>query len=133
MDDFQRRSRRSAVSRSICLFAVVLSLPAGHIVAEDAGPELKKFQGDWEVVELVENGKVIAADRIREILPSGGRIQVIENAIIFRSPKDRQQHAKVFAIAPTTYPQRYQHWRLGWQKESGHLSIRSGQAGCVYR
>jgi uncharacterized protein (TIGR03067 family) len=73
---------------------------------EDDDPELQKFQGHWEVTDLVEDGKVIAKEKIRELLPSGGRAQIIENAIIFRSPTSGKQGAKVFRIEPAKYPKR---------------------------
>lgn len=104
MDRLLNQSRSTAALRSICAVTTALVLTAGSVQSQDSNPELKKFQGDWEVVELVENGKVIAQEMIRDMLPSGGRIRVIENAIIFRSPKDQKQHARVFAIEATKYP-----------------------------
>ncbi|MDG2126715.1 MAG: TIGR03067 domain-containing protein [Fuerstiella sp.] len=73
---------------------------------QDKDPELRKFQGYWDVTDLVEDGKMIAKENIREILPSGGRVQIIENAIIFRTPADGRQSAKVFRIEPAKYPKR---------------------------
>lgn len=104
MDDFRPLTTCRSVLRMTCVAAISFGLMTVSPAAPQAGPELKKFQGDWEVVQLVENGNAVAAERIREILPSGGRVRVIESAIIFRSPKDKQQHAKMFKIEPTTYP-----------------------------
>ncbi|HIK93897.1 MAG TPA: TIGR03067 domain-containing protein [Planctomycetes bacterium] len=88
----------------LCLVAALSIGPLSFGADED--PELKKFQGHWEVTDLIENGKVIAKEKIRELLPSGGRAEIIGNAIIFRSPQDGKQHSKVFRIEPTKYPKR---------------------------
>ncbi len=72
--------------------------------AADKDPELQPFQGRWEVKELVENGHVIPHDAIREWLPSGGHIEIADNALMYVSPQDGKKHAKVFAIDATQYP-----------------------------
>ncbi|TWT57401.1 hypothetical protein KOR42_07620 [Thalassoglobus neptunius] len=91
--------------RSVWAFAIVLlcshSLQA---VDPNVSPELKNFSGDWEVVELVEDGKVIPQEAIRSWLPSGGKVEIAENAIIFTSPSDGKKHVKVFSIDATKYP-----------------------------
>nr|AUN35850.1 hypothetical protein [uncultured bacterium] len=76
----------------------------GSATAADVDPELKQFQGRWEVVELVEDGKVIPREAIREWLPSGGQFEISENAILFTSPDDGKKHAKVFSLDATQYP-----------------------------
>jgi uncharacterized protein (TIGR03067 family) len=81
-----------------CVFLAVHSLSANN------DPELAQFQGDWNVVQLVENGQVIPKEAIKEWLPSGGRAQIAENAIIFKSPHDGQKHVKLFTLDPTQYP-----------------------------
>lgn len=88
----------------LCLAAALITCAPCR--SDDEDPELRKFQGHWEVTDLVEDGKVIAKQKIRELLPSGGRAQIIENAIIFRSPTDGKQGAKVFRIEPAKYPKR---------------------------
>lgn len=105
MDENRQIISISLTTRTVGSFALGCGLLlAASAVADDADVELKKFQGTWDVIELVENGKVLSAEKIRELLPSGGRAQVIENAIIFRSPRDGQQHAKTFSIDPAEYP-----------------------------
>jgi uncharacterized protein (TIGR03067 family) len=74
------------------------------VFAEERAPELKRFQGHWQVVELVENGKVIPKQAIREWLPSGGRAEIVDNAIIFKSPHDEKKSVKVFSVDATKYP-----------------------------
>ena len=70
----------------------------------DQDPETKQFQGRWEVIELAEDGKVIPKEAIREWLPSGGRFEIVENAIIFTSPNDGKKYVKVFSLDSTQYP-----------------------------
>ena len=74
------------------------------LVAAEKNPELQQFQGRWEVVELVENGNVIPPEAIREWLPSGGRIEIVDNAMMYTSPQDGKKHAKIFAIDATQFP-----------------------------
>jgi uncharacterized protein (TIGR03067 family) len=70
-------------------------------VASAAEP-VAELQGRWEVVELVEDGKVVPREAIREWLPSGGRCEISENAVIFAANGDRQ--VKLFSVDATQYP-----------------------------
>lgn len=72
--------------------------------AADQNAELKPFQGRWEVVELSEDGHVIPKEAIREWLPSGGKLEIAESAIITVSPQDGKRQAKVFSIDATQFP-----------------------------
>lgn len=81
---------------------VVTLFPCSAIAAADAG--YQELQGAWQVVELVDNGRAIAADAISGWLPSGGRMELVDNTIVFTSPKDGKRHARVFSIDATTYP-----------------------------
>jgi uncharacterized protein (TIGR03067 family) len=78
--------------------------PVTILYATDTNSELAPFQGNWEVTELVEDGKVIPKEAIRKWLPSGGRARIAENAILFTSSHDGKQHAKVFSIDATRFP-----------------------------
>ena len=84
--------------------AALLSLITFPALAQEPNPELRRFQGHWEVTELVENGNVIPRAAIREWLPSGGRAEIVDNAIIFTSPHDDKKYVKVFSIDATQYP-----------------------------
>jgi uncharacterized protein (TIGR03067 family) len=66
--------------------------------------DLRRMRGDWEVVELVEDGKVIPRQAIPDWLPSGGRIQIEDNAIVIHSITDQKRHVRVFSIDATKYP-----------------------------
>lgn len=83
---------------------LLTALLCSHSLAADKDPETKQFQGHWEVIELAEDGKVIPQEAIREWLPSGGRFEIAENAIIFTSPDDGKKHVKVFSLDSTQYP-----------------------------
>lgn len=66
--------------------------------------ELKLFQGAWMVVKLIENGRVIPAEKIPELLPSGGRIEVVDKSILFMDARTGQRHARSFSVNAATYP-----------------------------
>jgi uncharacterized protein (TIGR03067 family) len=67
-------------------------------------PTYQELQGPWQVVELVDNGRVIAPEAIPGWLPSGGRMEFVDNTITFTAPSDGKRHARVIAIDATTYP-----------------------------
>lgn len=85
-----------------CLFAGILCVLQSVSVAADA--EVKQFQGNWQVVELVEDGKTIPQEAIKEWLPSGGKFEIVDNAVMFTGPDDGKKHVKVFSIDGTQYP-----------------------------
>ncbi len=89
--------------KGLCLVAAVAQLIcAGNVMGR--APELDPLQGKWQVVELVIDGNVIPPEQIRYKLPSGGKIDVIDNAFIFKSPSDGQQHARTFQVDATRFP-----------------------------
>jgi uncharacterized protein (TIGR03067 family) len=92
------------LKRVLSYCAVCLVLLATLHAAADKKPELQPFQGRWEVTELVENGHVIPHDAIRDWLPSGGRIEIVDTALMFNSTDDGKKHAKIFAIDATQFP-----------------------------
>ena len=66
--------------------------------------DLKRLSGQWEVTELVEDGKVIPRQAIPDWLPSGGRLMIEDNAIMIHSSADNKKHIRVFSIDATRYP-----------------------------
>ena len=66
--------------------------------------DLKRLSGQWEVTELVEDGKVIPRQAIPDWLPSGGRLVIEDNAIMIHSSADNKKHIRVFSIDATRYP-----------------------------
>lgn len=84
--------------------ALWLAVFCGHAAAVAQDAELQQFKGNWDVTQLVENGKVIPPEAIRNALPSGGKLEVIDNAIVFRSADNQQLRARTFTIDATKYP-----------------------------
>ena len=82
---------------------VVSSAWAASGLADDKA-ELKLFEGSWTVVKLIENGEVIPAERIPEVLPSGGRLEIVDNSMLFIDPHSGQRHARMISVDPTRYP-----------------------------
>ena len=90
--------------RFACLLCLTATLATATVAAADQETDLQKFQGRWEVVELVEDGQVVPKQAIEEWLPSGGKFEIAENAIIFVSPHDGKKHVKLFSLDVTQYP-----------------------------
>ncbi len=90
--------------RYTCLLWLTSTLIGGSFAAADQDSDLKQFQGKWEVTELVEDGKVVPKEAIQEWLPSGGKFEIVENAIIFVSPHDGKKQVKLFSLDATQYP-----------------------------
>jgi uncharacterized protein (TIGR03067 family) len=120
--------RRSAATLALSILLAAILL-AATLSATEPNSQLALFQGNWEVVELVEDGKVIPKEAIREWLPSGGRVQIAENAIIFISPDDSKKHAKLFSIDVTRFPKgieitsKDQHVSLGIYRFDGNRLV----------
>ena len=87
-DSFNSPRRRAKTNTILCLVAALCI--GTSVPGEAADPELKKFQGNWEVTDLIENGKVIAKERLRELLPSGGRAEIIEKYDHLQVPSGRK-------------------------------------------
>ena len=71
-------------------------------VGQDQG--YHEIRGTWQTTDLVDNGRVIPAEAIPGWLPSGGRMEFVDNSIVFTSPRDRQRHSRGYSIDATTYP-----------------------------
>jgi uncharacterized protein (TIGR03067 family) len=75
---------------------------ARSVSAQDKG--YRELKGTWQAAELVDNGKVIPTEAIPGWLPSGGRIEIVDNSIVFTSPKDGERYARVFSLDAAVYP-----------------------------
>ena len=74
----------------VSLWIVGIYVLAGNpVIAQDQG--YGELKGTWQAIELVDNGRVIPSEAIPGWLPSGGKIEVIDNSIVFTSPKDGQR------------------------------------------
>ncbi|MCX7423422.1 MAG: TIGR03067 domain-containing protein, partial [Planctomycetia bacterium] len=87
---------------SVCCAAWSLIASASFAVADDV--ELKRFQGHWQVIELVEDGKVIPPSAIEDWLPSGGKIEIVDNAIVTTSTDDGKKQVRILDVDATQYP-----------------------------
>ncbi len=92
--------RRTIVGLFLLIGSTAGALPG---LAEDEA-ELKLFQGSWVVVKLVEDGKVISSDQISEVLPSGGRVEIVDNSLLFIDVHSGQRHARSISVNATEYP-----------------------------
>jgi uncharacterized protein (TIGR03067 family) len=86
------------------LLCMILVFFANVAQADPASEEFKLVRGHWQITELVEDGRVIAPEAIKNMFPSGGRIQIIDNTILFKSRLDGQERTKTISVDPSTYP-----------------------------
>jgi len=68
--------------------------------------ELKLLDGNWRVIQLVENGQSVPEDQMKFVLPGGGIMEMIDETILFKSPIDGNKGARRFRIDPTSYPKK---------------------------
>lgn len=94
---------------------------------QEANPELASFAGHWKVVELVEDGKVIPESMIREWLPSGGQIEIAQNAILIKSPADGKKEVRIFSVNATQYPKTIDITTVDKQKTVGIYRFDEGK------
>jgi len=90
-------------------FVFLLLLGAGFAFplkgfADEPSTELKLFQGSWTVIKLIEDGNVIAPERFAEVLPSGGKMEIVDNSLLFEEVQTGHRHARTISIDPTRYP-----------------------------
>ena len=80
--------------RELCFS--LLALIATPVVAIASDAEIWRFQGKWEIIELVEDGNVIPENAIADWLPSGGRLEIVDNAVITVSAHDEKRRLRSF-------------------------------------
>ena len=68
--------------------------------------ELKLLDGNWRVIQLVENGQSVPEGQMKFVLPGGGIMEMIDETILFKSPIDGNKGARRFRIDPTSYPKK---------------------------
>lgn len=66
--------------------------------------ELKRLNGHWRVIEMVEDGRAIPENQMREWLPGGGVLEIIDYTLLFKSPLDGHKSTKRLRLDPTAYP-----------------------------
>src|SRR3954465_6755976 len=93
--------------------------------AQDAG--YAELKGNWQAVEMVDNGQVIPAEAISGLLPSGGQIEIVDNSIVFTSPKNGQRYSRVYTIDATSYPRQLNVFDGGKMSGQGIYRIDNGK------
>lgn len=66
--------------------------------------ELNRIDGHCRVIEMVESGRAIPEDQMREWIPGGGVMEIVDYTILFKSPVDGAKTTKTFRLDPTSYP-----------------------------
>ena len=99
-------SNRKVQSSPMLLVGIVLMLVSAktHAQPNAIDNELQQFKGHWRVVEMIENGKAIPQDQMRQWLPGGGVLEIVDYTILFKSPIDGSKSTKSFRLDPATYP-----------------------------
>ncbi|MFO0911846.1 MAG: TIGR03067 domain-containing protein [Pirellulales bacterium] len=115
-----RRDWLGAVAAVMCLGSLTATSSA-------AGPEYKELAGKWQVIELVDNGRVVPRESIPYWLPSGGQLEIVDNAIVFTSPKDGERHARTFSLDATVYPRAMNAINEGQVTGQGIYELKDGR------
>ena len=98
-----------AISHShVSIVTVSLLLTAANAVAQSSATDndLERFRGHWQVLEMVEDGRGIPENQMRNLLPGGGVLEIVDYTILFKSPIDGAKSAKTFRLDATSYPKR---------------------------
>lgn len=84
----------------------LLGLTAGNLHAQPSAVdnELTRFKGHWRIIEMIENGNAIPQNQMRDALPGGGVMEIVDYTILFKSPLDGSKSTKSFRLDPTSYP-----------------------------
>ncbi len=90
----------SAVITMCCL------LSTADAQSDAIANELKRINGHWRVVEMIEHGNAVPENHMREMLPGGGVMEIVDYTIIFKSPVDGMKSTKTYRVDPTSYPKR---------------------------
>ncbi|WP_373650231.1 MULTISPECIES: TIGR03067 domain-containing protein [unclassified Schlesneria] len=112
--------------KSVWRFYLLSAIVLATAFAAEKDPAVEPFQGRWEVIELIENGHVIPHHSIREWLPSGGKIEIIDNAITYTSSHDGKKHARVFAVDGTQNPKGFDLVSRDRKEASGIVKFEDG-------
>ena len=68
--------------------------------------DINRLGGHWRVVEMIENGQAIPEDQMRQWLPGGGVLEIVDYTVVFQSPIDGTKSTKTFRLEPTSYPKK---------------------------
>jgi uncharacterized protein (TIGR03067 family) len=68
--------------------------------------ELKLLNGNWRVIELVEDGQSVPEEQMKYVLPGGGILEIVDMTILFKSPMDGHKGTRTIRIDPTSWPKK---------------------------
>jgi uncharacterized protein (TIGR03067 family) len=101
-----------AINRPLTVSAALAAIVLGFTSESMAAPpdavdnELTRFNGHWRVIEMVEDGRAIPEDQMRQWLPGGGVLEIVDYTILFKSPIDGTKSTKSYRLDPSSYPKR---------------------------
>jgi len=101
-----RAINRRVLSTAGAVAAVFFSVSTASAQPDAIDNELNRIKGHWRVMEMIENGNAIPEDQMREWLPGGGIMEIVDYTILFKSPIDGTKSTKSFRLDPTSYPKR---------------------------
>lgn len=90
----QEKKMNGCIQYRIVACLLVLAGSAAWAGQPDERAELKLFEGSWTVVKLIEDGKVIPAERIPDVLASGGRLEIVDNSLLSVDSHSGKRHAQ---------------------------------------
>lgn len=86
------------VLRTLLLTLAVGLLLAPTLSAGDPTTDLKKLQGTWEIVSLVDDGEEVAASAIKEDVVENGRIEFKDKTLTFTRALLREKRQLHFTL-----------------------------------
>ena len=73
---------------------------------EGADNEIKRLQGHWRITEMTDDGRVVTEYEMRQSLPGGGLVEIIDNTLLFKSPVDGTKSTKSIRLDAASYPKK---------------------------
>ncbi|MCO8122822.1 TIGR03067 domain-containing protein [Stieleria sp. TO1_6] len=96
--------RSNLLRGGLAVAAIAILGLSAHAQPSAIDNELKRLNGHWRVVEMVEDGRAIPEDQLRQWLPGGGIFEIVDYTIIFKSPVNGAKSTKSFRLDPASYP-----------------------------
>jgi uncharacterized protein (TIGR03067 family) len=113
-----------------CLGLILVVAP---LVAQDAKEDLKKLQGTWEFVAVVDNGKEVPADKVKgaKVIVTEDKVKLVPPAsapagakeMVLAIKLDPAETPKAIDLTPTAGPQKDETARGIYQIEGDTLKL----------
>jgi uncharacterized protein (TIGR03067 family) len=101
-----RAINRRVFSTAGAVVAACFAVSTASAQPDAVDNELNRIKGHWRVMEMIENGNAIPENQMREWLPGGGVMEIVDYTILFKSPIDGSKSTKSYRLDPTSYPKR---------------------------